>query len=93
MKKGHIAIRQCIGCRTRRPKAELLRIVARGDNVTICGRKQAAEGRGCYVCPQAGCVELALKKGRFSRALRRNIAALPSKEELLSRAGIKGVTG
>ncbi|MCA1961737.1 MAG: YlxR family protein [Desulfomonile sp.] len=93
MKRGHIPIRQCIGCRTRRPKDELLRIVALDDNITICGRKQAAEGRGCYVCPKEGCVELALKKGRFSRALRRNINALPSKDELLSRAGIRGVTG
>lgn len=46
----HIPIRQCVACRARRPKAELLRIVLGQDGPQIdpTGRKP---GRGAYVCP------------------------------------------
>jgi predicted RNA-binding protein YlxR (DUF448 family) len=46
----HIPIRQCIACRERRPKRELLRIVMTegGPVLDPTGRKP---GRGAYVCP------------------------------------------
>ena len=46
----HIPIRQCLVCRSRRPKRELLRIVNGEAGVFIdpTGRKP---GRGAYVCP------------------------------------------
>lgn len=49
-KAKHIPIRQCIACRERRPKRELLRIVMTegGPVLDLTGRKP---GRGAYVCP------------------------------------------
>lgn len=49
-KPKHIPIRQCLACRARRPKRELLRIVMGESGPTIdpTGRKP---GRGAYVCP------------------------------------------
>jgi hypothetical protein len=49
-KAKHIPIRQCIACRERRPKRELLRIVTTeaGPVLDPTGRKP---GRGAYVCP------------------------------------------
>lgn len=46
----HIPIRQCIACRVRRPKHELLRVVLTqtGPVLDPTGRKP---GRGAYVCP------------------------------------------
>ncbi|WP_337870164.1 YlxR family protein [Meiothermus sp.] len=46
----HIPIRQCIACRERRPKRELLRVVLTeaGPVLDPTGRKP---GRGAYVCP------------------------------------------
>lgn len=46
----HIPIRQCIACRERRPKRELLRIVMTegGPVLDPTGRRP---GRGAYVCP------------------------------------------
>lgn len=46
----HIPIRQCVVCRSRRPKVELLRVVNTADGVFIdpSGRRP---GRGAYVCP------------------------------------------
>ena len=50
MPTKHIPIRQCLVCRNRRPKGELLRIVLWEAGVFIdpTGRKA---GRGAYVCP------------------------------------------
>lgn len=46
----HIPIRQCMACRERRPKRELLRVVLTeaGPVLDPTGRKS---GRGAYVCP------------------------------------------
>ncbi len=82
MKKGHIPIRQCIGCRRRRPASELIRFKACGEQVVVSPRKDKTSGRGCYICPQEECLEMALKKGCLARALRRNVVA-PAKHELL----------
>lgn len=50
MPAKHIPVRQCMACRSRRPKQELLRIVLSEGQPTIdpTGRKP---GRGAYVCP------------------------------------------
>ncbi|RDI95576.1 YlxR family protein [Meiothermus sp. QL-1] len=46
----HIPFRQCVACRARRPKRELLRIVLTqaGPVIDPTGRRP---GRGAYVCP------------------------------------------
>lgn len=46
----HTPIRQCVACRERRPKGELLRVVLGENGPTIdpTGRKP---GRGAYICP------------------------------------------
>jgi len=52
-------IRTCIGCLTRKPQRELIRL---------------GEGRGAYLCPNLECFEKAMKKKAFARALRREIS-------------------
>jgi len=66
----HVPIRTCLGCRQRRPKRELVRLVRRADGVVACDASRAAPGRGAYVCADAACLERALKAGRLSQALR-----------------------
>ena len=62
-------IRTCLGCRRRRPKSEMRRLVRRTDGrVDTDG---AASGRGAYVCPDAECLERALKPGRLAHAFRK----------------------
>lgn len=90
MKKGHVPLRTCIGCRQKRPGQEMIRITAVGDTVAVSPRKSKLPGRGCYVCPTEKCVEAALRRNNLSRALRKNIAVLPSKEELLREIEQKG---
>ncbi len=90
MKKGHVPIRTCVGCRQKRPAGEMVRIKALGDAIVIAHGKDSLPGRGCYLCPAARCVEAALKKGRIARALRREGVDIPSKEELLRWLEQKG---
>ena len=72
--------RQCMGCRERKAKRELIRIVRMTDgNVTVdFGGK--LNGRGAYICPNAEC----LKKVQRSKALERSLeTAIP--EEVYER--------
>ena len=61
--------RQCMGCRERKAKRELIRIVRTTDgNVTVdFGGK--LNGRGAYICPSVEC----LKKVQKSKALDRSL--------------------
>lgn len=77
MKKGvprRLPQRTCVGCRTTRPKREMVRLVglaSGGVEVDLTGKKS---GRGAYLCGVASCWELGLKAGRLARALRTEIS-------------------
>ena len=66
-------VRTCVGCRQRAAKHELLRVVASdlGAGVTVvpdpAGR---APGRGAHLHPTPECLDLALRRRAFLRALR-----------------------
>ena len=64
----HAPIRTCLGCRTPRPKHELVRLVRRVDGRVVVDA--SGPGRGAYVCAEPGCVEKALKTGRLGHAFR-----------------------
>ena len=62
-------IRTCLGCRRRRPKGEMLRLVRAANGsirVDVTG-----PGRGAYVCRDPECRERALKPARLAHAFRR----------------------
>lgn len=55
--------RQCVGCRTKRPKSELIRIVRTSDTASIeLDRTGKKSGRGAYICPCGECLKKAAKK-------------------------------
>lgn len=62
--------RTCVGCRRRRPKHALLRLVRAATGAVTVDARAAQPGRGAYVCVDAACVERALKPGRLAHALR-----------------------
>jgi len=84
MNRGHVPIRQCIGCRRRRPAREMVLLKAVGNTVVVSDPRHKLPGRGCYTCPSLECIKAALRKERLTRALKRNILILPSPEELLT---------
>ena len=66
--------RKCIGCNTSKDKDLLCRYVEiDGDLVRDINKK--LPGRGCYLCDNDKCIELAKKKKAFNRALRKEISA------------------
>ena len=66
-------VRMCVGCRKRAAATELLRIVAddlgEGPELLPDPRRRAS-GRGAHLHLSTGCLELALRRRAFSRALR-----------------------
>ncbi len=63
--------RQCMGCRERKGKKELLRVV-RGTDGTVClDFSGKLNGRGAYLCPDPQC----LKKAQKARSLERSLEA------------------
>ncbi|MFZ5975567.1 MAG: RNase P modulator RnpM [Bacillota bacterium] len=69
MKPRKIPMRMCVGCKTMKPKKELYRIVATGENTAVLDKTSKAPGRGAYICPDEGCLQKALKTRALERAL------------------------
>ena len=68
-------MRQCLGCREMKPKKELIRVVRSPDGTQISlDFKGKAPGRGAYVCPDAACLQKAIKTRALERAFS---AAIP----------------
>ncbi|WP_191498785.1 YlxR family protein [Mycobacterium simulans] len=67
-------VRTCVGCRKRELAAELLRVVAEstgnGNYVVIVDTARGLPGRGAWVHPVRQCVQQAIRRRAFTRALR-----------------------
>ena len=61
--------RMCVGCRDVAGKADLLRVVA-VDGAVVPDPRATLPGRGAYVHPDRDCVDLAVRRRAFGRALR-----------------------
>ncbi|QWZ09125.1 YlxR family protein [Nocardioides panacis] len=65
--------RTCVGCRQRAAKHDLLRVVAgeRGQGLEVVPDPSGrAPGRGAHLHPTPECLELALRRRAFPRALK-----------------------
>ncbi len=69
---GHIPERTCVGCRRKRPKNELIRLVVGAGGAVILDAPALAPGRGAYLCRDTGaeCLKAARKRRGLSRTLR-----------------------
>ncbi|MEU1519686.1 YlxR family protein [Streptomyces sp. NPDC005811] len=61
--------RTCVGCRKRAAKTELLRIVEIED-ACVPDPRGTLPGRGAYVHPAPVCLDQAVRRRAFTRALR-----------------------
>ncbi|WP_406006450.1 YlxR family protein [Streptomyces sp. NBC_00637] len=61
--------RTCVGCRERAAKTELLRIVAIKD-ACVPDPRGTLPGRGAYLHPAPVCLDQAVRRRAFTRALR-----------------------
>ena len=72
------SLRMCVSCREMKGKNELIRVVKiKGEEPRI-DTSLKAQGRGAYICRNRRCIENAVKRRAFERALKGRI-----KEELI----------
>lgn len=72
--------RQCMGCRERKAKRELIRVVRGLDGNVGLDFSGKAPGRGAYLCPNPECLKKALRSKALDRSLE---TAIP--EEVYAR--------
>lgn len=63
--------RTCVGCRHRSSRADLLRIVAE-SNVLVFDTYKKLPGRGAWIHPGQDCLDIAIQRNAFGRALKLN---------------------
>ena len=61
--------RQCMGCRERKEKRQMIRVVRTPEGAVNLDFSGKMNGRGAYICPNPEC----LKKVRKSKALERSL--------------------
>lgn len=66
--------RQCVACGQVRPKRDLVRVVRTPAGDVRVDATGKVSGRGAYVCPDAACVDRAVRGGRLAGALERPLA-------------------
>ena len=62
-------VRMCIGCRSHRPQAQLVRCTITEDGATA---SRTSAGRGAWVC-SIECFDTAVRRKAFGRAWRRDV--------------------
>jgi len=88
----HVPFRTCLGCRQRRPKGSLVRLVRGRDGAVAVDASGIAAGRGAYVCADSACVERVLKAGRLSQAFRSRSHADNGLERAVHEAAMPPMT-
>ncbi|MCV7197059.1 YlxR family protein [Mycobacterium angelicum] len=82
-------VRTCVGCRKRELAAELLRVVAESDgngkHAVIVDTAGSLPGRGAWLHPSPQCVQQAIRRRAFTRALR--ITGSPDTSAVVEHVG------
>ena len=68
-----IPMRQCMGCRERKEKRELIRVVRGPEGTVSLDFSGKAPGRGAYLCPNAECLKKAIRSKALDRSLETQI--------------------
>ena len=66
--------RQCISCREKHNKSDLIRVVRTADGRCRLDLAGKADGRGAYVCDKQSCIDKLVKTRAIDRAFRTHIS-------------------
>ena len=80
MMQKRIPQRQCMGCRERKAKRDMIRVVRGTDGTVSLDFSGKLNGRGAYICPDLAC----LQKARKAKSLERSLE-VPIPEEVYER--------
>ncbi len=75
-KTRKLPLRVCVGCKEKKNKKELVRIVKTPEGtieVDFAGKKA---GRGAYICPQEKCLDIAIKKKSLEKSLKQSLTQI-----------------
>ena len=61
--------RQCMGCRERKAKREMIRVVRMTDGNVSLDFGGKLNGRGAYLCPNPECLKRAIRSKALDRSL------------------------
>lgn len=61
--------RQCMGCRERKSKRELIRVVRTPEGTVTLDFGGKLNGRGAYICPNPECLKKAIRAKSLERSL------------------------
>ncbi len=76
MKTRKVPMRMCTGCRERREKRDLIRVVRTPEGVVTIDKTGRKNGRGAYLCRDSlPCLEKAVKTKMLERSLETPIGA------------------
>lgn len=67
-------LRKCIGCGEMKSKKELIRILRTPEDTFLLDATGRKNGRGAYLCKNAGCLEKAIRQKGLERSFQ---AAIP----------------
>ncbi|HBG02662.1 MAG TPA: DUF448 domain-containing protein [Firmicutes bacterium] len=73
MRKKHIPMRTCVGCRQSKPKRDLIRVVRDPEGKVELDLTGKRSGRGVYICAEEECLEQAVKGRQLERSLETKI--------------------
>lgn len=73
MRRKHVPVRTCVGCRKGLPKRELIRVVRSPEGEVELDLTSKKPGRGVYICFSAECLNAAVKDRQLERGLKTKI--------------------
>ena len=82
----------CVGCKTMKPKRELIRVVKSPENEIFFDPTGKKNGRGAYICREPDCLTRAVKTKQLERALTNQISAEVYERLQMEITGMK-ITG
>lgn len=73
IKNLKIPQRTCIGCKCKKPKKKMIRIVRTPDGKIIIDETGKKSGRGAYLCGDVKCLDIAFKENSLNKSLKQDI--------------------
>lgn len=73
MKTKKIPSRICVGCREPKEKRSMVRVVKTAENEICLDETGKKNGRGAYICKNAGCLQRAIQSKGLERSLKTQI--------------------
>jgi predicted RNA-binding protein YlxR (DUF448 family) len=73
IKNLKIPVRTCIGCKCKKPKKEMIRIIRTPDGKIEIDKTGKKSGRGAYLCGDVKCLDIAFRENRLNKSLKQDI--------------------